>query len=155
MLLDRPHSAPRLLSSTRNGSLKVRDPDTGTCLATQHTGEEVSDLAAFRLADGREAVAVLSESGESLQVWDPTTATRIGPAVAGDFERPVCPIRSTDGRALLAVHGKAGLHLFDTRTMTPVRPPLHLPLDVWSTATVGEHIAVVAETGIVLLSPPN
>ncbi len=149
-----PHSAPRLLSSTRKGSLKVWDPDTGTCLAKQRTGEEVSDLAAFRLADGREVVAVLSESGESLQVWDPATATRIGPAVTGDFERPVCPLKSADGRALLAVHGEEGVHLFDTRTMTPVRPPLDLPFNVWSTAAVGDRIAVVGKTGIVLLSPP-
>jgi len=149
-----PHSAPRLLSSTREGSLMVWDPDTGTRLATQHTGEEVSDLAAFRLADGREVVAVLSESGGNLQVWDPATARRIGPMAAGGFTRPVCPLKSADGRTLLAVHGKAGLHLFDTQTMTPVRPPLDLPFNVWSTAPVGDHIAVVGQTGIVLLLPP-
>ncbi|WP_427923939.1 hypothetical protein [Streptomyces sp. cg40] len=99
-------------------------------------------------------VAVLGESGESLQVWDPATASRVGPVAAGDFERPVCPLKSADGRVLLAVHGKAGLQLFDTRTMPPVRPPLDPPFGVWNTAAVGDHIAVAGETGIVLLLRP-
>ncbi|WP_158697352.1 WD40 repeat domain-containing protein [Streptomyces hokutonensis] len=149
-----PHSAPRLISSTRKGHLKVWNPDTGSCLATYQTGKEVSDLAAFRLADGREVVAVLNETGESLLLWDPATASQIGPAATGRFERPVCPVTSVDGRALLAVRGKEGLHLFDTRTMTPVRPPLNLPFDGWNMAAVGDNIAVVGESGMVLLSPP-
>ncbi|WOX16247.1 hypothetical protein [Streptomyces sp. N50] len=149
-----PHSAPRLISSTRKGHLKVWNPDTGSCLATYQTGKEVSDLAAFRLADGREVVAVLNETSESLLLWDPATASQIGPAATGRFERPVCPVTSVDGRALLAVRGKEGLHLFDTRTMTPVRPPLNLPFDGWNMAAVGDNVAVVGESGMVLLSPP-